>query len=46
MGLLGARAGHALAFERLMPEEFLGAMIESFGGSEQSLADQLRRLLD
>jgi cell filamentation protein len=46
MGLLGARAGHALAFERLMPQEFLDAMIESFGGSEQSLAEQLRRLLD
>jgi cell filamentation protein len=46
MGLLGARAGHALAFERLTPEEFLDAMIESFGGSERPLAEQLRHLMD
>jgi cell filamentation protein len=46
MGFLGTRAGHPFALERLVPEEFLEAMIESFGGSEQPLAEQLRRLLD
>jgi cell filamentation protein len=46
MGLLGTRAGHPLAFERLMPEEFLEAMIESFDGGEQPLAEQFRYLME
>jgi cell filamentation protein len=46
MGLLGARAGHVLAFERLTPGPFLHAMVESFGGGERPLVQQLRHLLD
>ena len=46
MGLLAASAGHSLTFERLMPDEFLAAMIESFSGSEQPLSEQLRQLMD
>lgn len=46
MGLLAANAGHSLAFERLVPARFLAAMIESFGGSEQPLSKQLRKLMD
>jgi cell filamentation protein len=46
MALLSVRAGRPLVVERLVPSEFLAAMIESFVGSKQPLADQLRSLVD
>jgi cell filamentation protein len=45
MVLLAKRAGHPLFLTRLDPGEFLAAMIESFGGSEEPLARQIRDLI-
>jgi cell filamentation protein len=46
VALLSVRAGHPLVVERLVPSEFLAAMIESFVGSSKPLAHQLRSLID
>lgn len=43
--LIGYRAGHPMNLDRLDPERFLAAMIESFGGSEQPLVQEIRRLI-
>jgi cell filamentation protein len=45
IALLATRAGHPLLLARLDPGEFLEAMIESFGGSEEPLAGQIRNLI-
>ena len=45
MSLLADRAGHPLAFDRLRPEAFLAAMIRSFAGDEEPLAQHLRALI-
>jgi cell filamentation protein len=44
--LLADRAGHPLNLDRLVPERFLAAMIESFYGDERSLAAEVRQLID
>jgi cell filamentation protein, protein adenylyltransferase len=43
--LLANAAGHPLHLDRLIPEEFLTAMIQSFRGDEELLVEQLTRLL-
>lgn len=43
--LIAVRAGHSLALERLDPKAFLAAMVRSFGGDEEPLAQQLRGLM-
>jgi cell filamentation protein len=43
--LLADRAGHPLDFERLDPSDMMAAMIASFGGDEESLADLILRLM-
>jgi len=43
--LLAARAGHPLHLARLVPTDFMAAMIRSFQGDEESLVKQLSRLL-
>ena len=45
LGLLAARAGHALELVRLNEATFRAAMIESFSGSEEPLAAQIRDLI-
>ena len=45
LGLLAAHAGHGLEFSRLNETAFRAAMIESFGGSEEPLAGQIRNLI-
>lgn len=45
MALLAAQAGHPLELERLNPTAFLAAMIASFRGREDALADQLLGLI-
>jgi cell filamentation protein len=45
LGLLAARAGHGLEFSRLNETAFRAAMIESFSGSEEPLARQIRELI-
>src|SRR5258708_7722762 len=45
LGVLAARAGHGLEFSRLNETAFRLAMIESFGGSEEPLAGQIRDLI-
>jgi cell filamentation protein len=45
IALLAKRAGHPLLLARLDPGELLAAMIESFGGSEEPLAAQIRQLI-
>jgi cell filamentation protein len=44
--LLADRAGHPLNLDRLVPEQFLDAMIESFHGDERSITEEIRRLID
>jgi cell filamentation protein len=46
LGLLAARAGHGLDFSRLNETAFRAAMIESFSGSEEPLAGQIRNLIE
>lgn len=46
LGLLAVRAGHRLDLTRLDAAAFRDAMIESFGGSEDPLADQIRNLIE
>jgi cell filamentation protein len=43
--LLALRAGHPLEIERIKPAAFLAAMIRSFDGGIEPLAEQLRALL-
>jgi len=45
LGLLAARAGHPMSLTRLDPGGFLAATIESFSGSEEPLARQIRELI-
>lgn len=45
VALLAAQAGHPLHLARLVPEEFLDAMIASFDGNEEPLAAQIEKLL-
>jgi cell filamentation protein len=44
MALLAARAGHPLHLARLVPADFMAAMIRSFQGDEEPLVEQLARL--
>jgi cell filamentation protein len=44
--LLADRADHPVNLDRLAPERFLDAMIESFHGNEQSLMAEVRQLID
>jgi cell filamentation protein len=46
LGVLAARAGHALDFAQMDVAAFRVAMIESFGGSKAPLAAQLRALIE
>jgi cell filamentation protein, protein adenylyltransferase len=46
LALMAARAGHALDLSRLDEIAFRSAMIESFGGSEEPLAGQIRNLIE
>lgn len=43
--LLAARAGHPLRLARLVPVDFIDAMIQGFRGNEEPLTNQLVRLL-
>jgi cell filamentation protein len=45
IGLLANAAGHLLHLDRIVPEDFLAAMIRSFQGSEELLVAQMVRLL-
>jgi cell filamentation protein len=45
MTLLAARAEHPLHLARLVPADFMAAMIRSFHGDEEPLAEHLARLL-
>jgi cell filamentation protein len=45
MGLLAKAAGHLLHLDRIIPEDFLAAMILSFQGDEELLVAQMVRLL-
>ena len=45
LALMADHAGHPLDIQRLDPEAFLEAMIESFHGDETSLLWQIKRLL-
>lgn len=46
LGLLAVRAGHPLDLTRLEAAAFCDAMIESFGGSEVPLAEEIRNLIE
>lgn len=46
MHLLSVRAGHPLDFARVEPPRFLRAMIASFGGNTEPLAEALSQLRD
>lgn len=46
IGMLSVRAGHWLILERIHPNRFLAAMIESFAGSKAPLTAELRGLID
>lgn len=46
MGMLSVKAGRPLVLERIEPDKFLHAMIESFAGSKEPLVGQLRSLVD
>ena len=43
--LLGQRAGHLFRVESIEPDEFLAAMIDSFGSNLAPLIDELERML-
>ncbi|WP_309606660.1 Fic family protein [Phenylobacterium sp.] len=45
LALLSDRAGHPLDLDRLEPEQFLAAMVASFGGDTLDLAAHVRRLI-
>jgi len=46
IGMLSVRVGHALMLERIVPDRFLEAMIESFVGRKEPLTAELRSLID
>jgi len=46
MALIADRAGHPLNFERLVPDEFLTAMVRSFKGDDAALVRQLSLLVE
>lgn len=43
--VLAAQAGHPLDLDKLRPQRFLSAMIESFSGLEEPLVLEIRRML-
>lgn len=43
--LIGQRAGHPFRSEKVEPEEFLSAMIQSYYGHMEALIDELERML-
>jgi cell filamentation protein len=45
LALLSDRAGHPLDLDQLKPEQFLAAMVASFGGDTLDLAAHVRRLI-
>jgi cell filamentation protein len=45
INLLAIRAGHPLQLTKIVPAEFLAAMIRAFQGDEKPLAAQLARLI-
>ena len=45
MGLIARSAGHQLHLNKIVPADFLAAMIRSFQDSEELLALQLARLI-
>jgi cell filamentation protein len=45
MGLLANAARHPLNFDRIIPQDFLAAMIRSFQGDEEGLVSQIVQLL-
>lgn len=45
LALLADRSGHRLDLDRLEPDQFLAAMIASFGGDATDLSDHVRRLI-
>jgi cell filamentation protein len=45
MGLLANAAGHPLHLDRIIPDDFLAAMIKGFQGDEELLVEQIARLL-
>jgi cell filamentation protein len=45
IALLAARAGHPLNLAQLRPQEFLDAMIASFGGDEEPLSAHIKELM-
>jgi cell filamentation protein len=45
IAVLGEATDHPIGLERLEPEPFLSAMIESFQGREEQLVDQLVQLI-
>lgn len=45
MAMVANHAGHPFKLQRLRPRRFLAAMIRSFGGDLDPLADELRRLI-
>ncbi|HUD86075.1 MAG TPA: Fic family protein [Xanthobacteraceae bacterium] len=45
MNLLAIRAGHPLRLAKIVPEDFLAAMVQAFRGDERPLADELARLI-
>jgi cell filamentation protein len=45
MGLLADAAGHPLQLDRIIPDDFLAAMIRGFQGDEELLVEQIARLL-
>jgi cell filamentation protein len=44
--LVAHRAGHPFNLDRLIPERFLAAMVESFHGDEQKLTESIRHVID
>lgn len=46
LALLADRAGHPVNLDRIVPKQFLSAMIESFHGDERPLMTEIRRLID
>jgi hypothetical protein len=45
MNLLAVRAGHPLRLTKIVPKDFLAAMIRAYRGDEKQLADEITRLL-
>lgn len=45
LAMLASQASHPLYTDDLKPSDFLDAMIASFGGNEEPLRDQLKRMM-